>query len=212
MKRIALILALALLSVPLCALAVDYTIPSYTMDVALEADGAHLTTDVLTSLGVFFGLLAVRITGLTILDPIVALAVALLILKAAWDVTKHSSLDLFDRSLPEPEQETIKTILDDRTSNEDLMVGYHDLRSRKAGSDKHVDMHVVVHRTASVAEAHDLCDDIEQQLSEGAGVRTVVLHVEPCDPNCEVCECPFPDPAGAQAAGARAHQDAPERP
>ncbi|MHB1005331.1 MAG: cation diffusion facilitator family transporter [Chloroflexota bacterium] len=159
-----------------------------TDSVALEADGAHLTTDVVTSLGVFFGLLAVRVTGLTILDPIVALAVAVLICKAAWDVTKHSSLDLFDRSLPEPEQANIKTILDDRTTSDEIMVGYHDLRSRKAGSDKHVDMHVVVHRTASVAEAHELCDDIEQQLSHEAGVRTVVLHVEPCDSDCAVCD------------------------
>lgn len=163
-----------------------------TDSVALEADAAHLTTDVVTSLGVFAGLLGVRFTGLTIIDPIVALLVALLIVKAAWDVTKHSSLDLFDRSLPEEEQASIKSILERHSNHNGLLVGYHDVRSRKSGSDRHVDLHLVVHRSASVADAHDLCDHIEEHLENEAGMRTVSLHVEPCDPICEVCDVASP--------------------
>lgn len=161
-----------------------------TDSVALEADAAHLTTDVVTSLGVFGGLLAVRITGLTILDPLVALGVAVLILKAAWDVTRHSSADLLDRSLPAEEQASIRELIESHNGHGGLLVGFHGLRSRKAGSDRHVDLHLVVHRSASVAEAHDLCDHLEQHLENDLGVRTVSLHVEPCKPVCEVCDGP----------------------
>jgi len=161
-----------------------------TDSVALAADGAHLTTDVLTSLGVFVGLLAVRLTGLTVLDPLVAMGVAVLILKAAWEVTRHSSADLLDHSLPAEEQARIKQILANHNGGEGngLLVGYHSLRSRKAGPNRFVDLDLVVHRGTSVAEAHELCDDIEAHLASELGSCTVNVHVEPCDSFCDVCD------------------------
>ena len=160
-----------------------------TESVALEADAYHLTSDVLTSLGVFAGLLLVRLTGLTLLDPLVALGVAVLILKAAWEVTQRSFVDLLDRRLPDDEQASIRAVLD---SHHAQLLSYHKLRSRKAGSDRHVDLHLVVHRDLSVAQAHELCDTIEDQLEKRLGSVTVNLHVEPCEGECDVCEPPPP--------------------
>lgn len=99
-----------------------------------------------------------------------------------------------DRSLPEDEQDVIREVL---ASNEAQLLSYHKLRSRKAGSDRHVDLHMVVHRDLSVAQAHDLCDVIEKQLSTKLGSVTVNLHVEPCIGECQVCE---PDPGSAHEA------------
>ncbi len=157
-----------------------------TESVALEADAYHLTSDVLTSLGVAIGLVLVRVTGIKVLDPLIALAVAVLILKAAWEVTQRSFVDLLDRSLPAGEQSTIKEVL---ARHDARLVGYHNLRSRKAGSDRHVDLHLVVHRELSVSQAHDLCDDIEGSLKDRLGSLTCNVHVEPCpEGDCAVCD------------------------
>ncbi|MDA8219373.1 MAG: cation diffusion facilitator family transporter [Dehalococcoidales bacterium] len=157
-----------------------------TESVALEADAAHLTTDVVTSAGVFLGLLAVRVTGLAILDPLVALGVAILILKAAWEVTQHAFVDLLDRSLPAGEQQVIRDILDRRNGE---VIGYHNLRSRKAGPDRHIDLHLMMHRQLSVGEAHEVADEIEGEIKKALGASsTVNLHVEPCEGECEVCD------------------------
>ncbi|MHB1133342.1 MAG: cation diffusion facilitator family transporter [Chloroflexota bacterium] len=156
-----------------------------TESVALEADAYHLTSDVLTSAGVFIGLLLVRITGLTILDPIIALVVAVMILKAAWEVTQRSFVDLLDRSLPEEELERVRGVL---ASHGAELVDFHKLRSRKSGSDRHLDLHLVVHRDLSVGEAHALCDRIEADLAQQLGSVTVNLHVEPCVDNCDICD------------------------
>ena len=101
-----------------------------TDSLALEADAAHLTTDVMTMAGVFLGLIIVRITGLTILDPIIAIAVALLIVKAAVAIIRKSYGGLMDVSLPESEQKAIEACL---LEHNDRIVEFHRLRTRKAG-------------------------------------------------------------------------------
>lgn len=155
-----------------------------TDSVALEADAYHLTTDVLTSLGVFLGLVAVRLTGLAILDPIAALVVAALIVKAAWDITRKSFVDLLDRSLPDGERQLISQTL---KQHGDRVVGFHQVRTRKAGGDRHVDLHLVVNGEASVAEAHALCDHLERDLRQTLGAATFSIHVEPCRKECSSC-------------------------
>ncbi len=162
-----------------------------TDSVALEADAYHLSTDVLTSLGVFLGLVAVRLTGWTILDPLAALLVAALIIKAAWEITSKSFVDLLDRSLPDGERQAISQILG---QHGDRVVGFHQVRTRKAGGDRHVDLHLVVNGEASVAEAHDLCDHLERDLHQTLGAATFTIHVEPCRKQCKSCavvDCPI---------------------
>ncbi len=155
-----------------------------TDSVALEADAYHLTTDVLTSLGVLVGLVLVRLTGWAILDPLVAIGVAVVIGKAAWDITRRSFVDLLDRSLPAAERRAISAVLDRHTG---CLAGYHRLRSRKVGSERHIDLHLVVNGEASVAEAHDLCDHLERDLHRALGACSLTIHVEPCRGECATC-------------------------
>lgn len=155
-----------------------------TDSVALEADAYHLTTDVLTSAGVFAGLIAVRLTGLPVLDPLVAIGVAGLIIKTAWGITHRSYSDLLDRGLPDDERQKVEGVL---RRHEDLMAGFHQIRTRKSGSQRHLDLHLVVNADASVAEAHALCDHLEQDVADVLGACSVTIHVEPCRQECTDC-------------------------
>ncbi len=161
-----------------------FRVAKKTDSVALEADAYHLTTDILTSAGVLVGLVAVRLTGQAVLDPIAALVVAAMIIKAAWDITKRSFVDLLDRSLPEEERRLVAAVLKEHG---DRMVGFHQVRTRKAGPDRHVDLHLVVNADASVSESHSLCDHLEKDLKKVLGRCTLNIHVEPCRKNCTAC-------------------------
>lgn len=148
-----------------------------TDSVALEADALHLWTDVYTSVGVFVGLFLIMITGWAIVDPIIALGVALMIIKAAFDLTKQAFAPLADVSLPDEERETIAEVL---RLHEDEFVEFHKLRTRKAGAERHIDLHLVVAKYTPVVEAHELCDKIEEEISEKLYGTHVLIHAEPC--------------------------------
>ena len=156
-----------------------------TESMALEADAWHLTTDVLTSLGVAIGLVVVRLTGWSVLDPIIAIGVALVICKAAFDITRRSIRDLLDASLPAEEQALIREVLDRHRGD---MVGYHEIRSRRSGSERQVDLHLVMNRNVTVQQSHDLCDHLEGDLKDALGSVTLNIHVEPGTPSRETCD------------------------
>jgi cation diffusion facilitator family transporter len=156
-----------------------------TDSVALEADALHLRTDVFTSAGVFCGLLLIRITGWTILDPIIAFGVALMIIKASFDLTKEAFSPLVDVSLPDDEREIIAQVL--RLHAEEF-VEFHKLRTRKAGAERHVDLHLVVAKYTPVVDVHELCDTIEQEINERLHGTHVLIHAEPC--SSRDVECP----------------------
>jgi cation diffusion facilitator family transporter len=159
-----------------------------TDSIALEADGWHLRTDVLTSLGIFGGLVAIKLTGIAILDPILAILVALFILKAAFDLTVKSVKDLLDIKLPKEEEDEIKRIIADHSTS---YVEFHELRTRKSGSDRFVDLHLVVHKKLSVEEAHELSDRIEADIERRFPRTSVIIHIEPCKEtlgNCKECD------------------------
>jgi cation diffusion facilitator family transporter len=161
-----------------------------TDSVALEADAYHLTTDVMTSAGVLVGLVAVRLTGLAFLDSVVALMVAALIIKAAWDITRRSFMDLLDRSLPEAERQMVAEVLG---RHNDRLMGFHQVRTRKVGAERHIDLHLVVKAEDTVAEAHSLCDHLERDLRRTLGACTINIHTEPCRRECTSCrvDCAF---------------------
>lgn len=159
-----------------------------TDSVALEADALHLRTDVITSLGVFLGLLMIKVTGWAIIDPIIALGVALMIIRAAIDLTKKAFAPLVDVSLPDDERKIIAEVLQ-LYANE--FVDFHKLRTRKAGSERHIDLHLVVAKYTSIVEVHELCDRIEQEINENLTVSNVLIHAEPC--SSRDVECPVKD-------------------
>jgi cation diffusion facilitator family transporter len=155
-----------------------------TDSLALEADAAHLTTDVLTMSGVLIGLIAVKLTGIEIIDPIVAMLVALLIVKAAFDIIRKSFGGLMDISLPESEQAAIEACL---LEHRNRIVEFHQLRTRKAGSQRQIDLHLVIPKTASVEEAHNLCDHLETDIGKILPNTIINIHVEPCELTCREC-------------------------
>ncbi|MHB1134951.1 MAG: cation diffusion facilitator family transporter [Chloroflexota bacterium] len=161
-----------------------FTVARRTDSVALEADAYHLSTDVLTSLGVFVGLVLVRLTGFAYLDPLVALGVAAHIVKAAWGITRRSFVDLLDRSLPEPERRLVAGIIEEHG---DRLCGFHEVRTRKAGGERQIDLHLVVAAETSVEQAHELCDHLESDLRQSLGPCTLNIHVEPCRHQCQNC-------------------------
>ncbi len=148
-----------------------------TDSVALEADGLHLRTDVYTSGGVFLGLLLMKLTGWTMFDPLVAIAVALLICKAAFNLTKEAFMPLVDVSLPANEREIIINIINSHSRN---IVEFHKLRTRRAGAERHIDLHLVVPKNTSVVVVHELCNQIEKEIHQQLRMAQVLIHTEPC--------------------------------
>ncbi len=160
-----------------------------TDSMALRADAWHLRTDVYTSAGVMFGLLVIWIVGtawpgvdLRWLDPAVALLVALMIMRTAWDLTRESARDLVDTSLPNEDVEWIAGFVIGRWST---VRSFHRLRTRKGGPTRFIEFHLAVNDRMSVAEAHTLGDQIVAAIKEKLPASRVNIHVEPCDFECK---------------------------
>jgi cation diffusion facilitator family transporter len=162
-----------------------------TDSLALEADAGHLTTDVLSMAGVLVGLGIVRLAALmganlNILDPIVAILVSLLIIRTAYRLTKKAFGGLVDTKLPENEETSIRQAIMEHFGGE--VVGFHKLRTRKAGSQRYVDLHLVMPKHINIQEAHEMCDHLEKDMKSRLPQTDVTIHVEPCDGNCDTCQ------------------------
>ena len=142
---------------------------------ALEADGRHLQTDVLTSLGVLAGLALVRLTGHGWFDPATALIVAVFILPTAYMLGREAFHPLLDVRLPAEEESLIRKVLE----SDRRVLDYHKLRTRKAGSQRHADVHVQVDDNYSLLEAHDLTEELEDRIREAFPNIHVHIHIEP---------------------------------
>src|SRR5512136_1683489 len=160
--------------------------------IALESDAWHLRTDVYTSLGVFTGLIVIRLTGLTIIDPLIAIGVAIVIMKAAYDLTRRSVADLIDHSIPASDQQRIQEIICDHAS---VYAGFHDLKTRRSGPEIFIEFHLVVPGDVTVLQVHDLSDHIESDLKVEFPRANITIHAEPCNEGCTRCGsfCTFYD-------------------
>jgi cation diffusion facilitator family transporter len=150
-----------------------YKVARQTNSVALEADALHLKTDVFTSLGVALGLGLIMITGINWLDPVVAMLVALFIIRESYHLMKKAFTPLLDTAWEDNEVSALEHTL------KDLEVSYHDLRTRVAGNYRFVDLHIQIPQDESVGHAHDYCDKIENELTSKYDNLTVTIHVEP---------------------------------
>lgn len=153
-----------------------YKISQEEDSIALEADALHLKTDVYTSLGVGIGLLLIKITGIEILDPIVAILVACLIVKEAWTLSKNAFGPLMDSKLSDDDEDKIKFTMD---KFKDEILDYHELRTRKSGNIKYIDFHMTVREGVTIGESHYLSDKIEQELESVLKNTNVNIHFEP---------------------------------
>ncbi len=143
---------------------------------ALEADGWHLFADVFSSIGVLAGIIAAKVTGITILDPIMAVLVAANILWSGWKLMKTSVLGLMDTA---PDQSIIDAIAQVITNEGNGALEAHDLRVRISGPITFVEFHLVVDGNLSVNHAHEICDRIEISLMEEFPNSRINIHVEP---------------------------------
>ena len=150
--------------------------------VALEADAAHLYTDVYTSLGVFLGLLIITAgrrffdAQLAWLDPVIAIGVALLILSAAYRITRKSFLPLMDSSAPDGEIQKIKAVMEEFGERG---LDFHKLRTRGAGASLHVDLHMGVGPGVSLEDGHEVSHELKSRIEETVPGAKVLVHLEP---------------------------------
>ncbi|TPM22829.1 cation diffusion facilitator family transporter [Mesorhizobium sp. B2-3-5] len=145
---------------------------------ALVADGNHIMTDVVTSIGVFGGLVGAILTGWRILDPALAVIVALNILWQGWHVIGSSMNGLMDRAVDTTENMRIRDII---SSNCKGALEVHDLKTRIAGRATFIEFHLVVDADMSVGASHVICDRIEDALKAEIPSVRVTIHVEPDD-------------------------------
>jgi cation diffusion facilitator family transporter len=163
-----------------------FRVAKSTQSIALEADAWHLRADVYTSIGVLAGLALIAITNITWLDSVAAIVVALLIIKSAFDLTREAMGDLFDKRLPVEDEAKIKEIF---SRYQGGCIRFHRLRSRKSGSIRFIDLHLVVPRKWSIEEAHNLGDTIEKDILEALPNTQVIIHIDPCNKSIEPCTC-----------------------
>ncbi|MRR06165.1 MAG: cation transporter [Deltaproteobacteria bacterium] len=161
-----------------------FKVARQTRSVALEADAWHLKADVYTSLGVLAGLALIAVTNITILDSVVAIVVALLIIKSSIKLTISAMGDIFDVRLPAEDEAKIRQVL---SRHEGSCINFHRLRSRKSGSDRFIDMHIVVPRKWSIEEAHTESDLIEEEIRQALPNTEVIIHIDPCSKALEPC-------------------------
>lgn len=167
-----------------CVSTLLFRVGTETDSIALQADAWHLRTDVYTSAGVMGGLAVTlglkHVAGLEVLwlDPVVAICVAMLIVKAAWDLTRDAGRDLIDAKLPAEEEAWIRAHC---AAADASILGLHSLRTRKSGPTRHAQFHLVLEPAMTIGQAHTLTDRLEAELRERFPGMDVTIHVEPAD-------------------------------
>jgi cation diffusion facilitator family transporter len=150
-----------------------------TGSAALEGDAAHLRTDALTSGGVLVGLALVKLTGAQWIDPAVALVVAAAILSTGVRLLNRSSRVLVDQALPTTEVEQIRHVIERFAVRG--VVGYHELRTRRAGARRYVDVHLQFRSGTSLEDAHRTAHELQHAIEQRLSGADVLIHLEPQD-------------------------------
>jgi cation diffusion facilitator family transporter len=145
---------------------------------ALEAEGYNLRTDVWGAAGVALGLAAALVTGWTVLDPIIAASIGLAILWTALRLISGSTRVLLDESLPAGELELIERVIEGEIRNDPSIRGFHKLRARKSGSQRHIDFHLQLRAETTLGEAHKISDGLEERIRRNLPNSDVLIHLE----------------------------------
>ncbi|MGH2914040.1 MAG: cation diffusion facilitator family transporter [Solirubrobacteraceae bacterium] len=147
---------------------------------ALAGDASHLGTDALTSAAVLVGLVAVAFTRARWIDPVVALVVATLVVRTGVMLLARASRVLVDESLPAAEVEQIRGAVE-ALASDGVVVGYHELRTRRAGSRRYVDLHLQFRSGTSLEDAHRTAHELQGRVAAQLGGADVLIHLEPED-------------------------------
>lgn len=148
-----------------------------TGSMALKSNSMHWMLDAVTSAAVLVGLIAYQITGLKMIDPILGLVLAVWMFFGAVKLSREAFHELIDVILPESEVELVKKLVCEEAG----VLGYHRLRTRRSGTLRHIDLHLVVPREWSVVQAHDVADGLEKKIAAALSPAHVVIHVDPYD-------------------------------
>lgn len=161
-----------------------FSVAKKTGSVALEANAHNMTGDIFSTAGVMAGLIIVRLTGFAVIDPILALLVVLFILRMTYRVGRIAIEGLLDVRLPKAEEDIIISCISEHTSQ---LAGFHEVRTRRSGSQRFIDLHLMLPKDTSVEEAHKMCDHLEEDIKSKLANASVTIHVEPCDVECGGC-------------------------
>lgn len=160
-----------------------------TGSVALEGNANNITGDIYSTAGVLVGLTIVRLghlfgVHLDVIDPILAILVSIIILRATYRVGRMALEGLIDFRIPQADEEMLMATILEHSGQ---LVGVHEVRTRRSGSHKYIDLHLVMPKGASVEQAHEMCDHLEQDIVKRLQNANVTIHVEPCDIECQQC-------------------------
>lgn len=172
------------ISVMAFAVVANYIVSSYlfyvakkTNSISLYADGEHLRTDIWSSLGVLIGLILIKITGIMLLDPIIAVIVASFILRTGLKISKSTLNNLLDGSLPSEELSVIEDII--KSFENDGIIGFKDLKARRVGPSNDIEFTLLFPKDMTIQHCHEFCDDIEDCIAQKLGNCTILIHAEP---------------------------------
>lgn len=166
-----------------------FRVAKETNSISLYADGEHLRTDVYSSLGVLVGLILIKITGYSILDPIIAILVAVIIFRAGYSISKRATGNLLDHSLPDENINNIKKIIQNCSANVTLKL--NSIKARQVGPTKDIDLILQFNGKTSICECHKICDEIEKQICILYPNCSISIHSEPicykknCQKTCD---------------------------
>jgi len=155
---------------------------------ALKADALHYSMDVYSNLGLVVGLVLVKGMDAPWIDPLMSLLIVIIIFREAWRLIRRSLGEILDEELPQPIQEEVARLI---AAHHDHPLGFHRLRTRRAGSQKIMDFHLTVCKHLSVEEAHAIADRLEKKIQKKIQGSDVTIHIEPCQekhcPGIDAC-------------------------
>ena len=154
-----------------------FKVAKETNSISLYADGEHLRTDVYSSLGVMVGLVLIKVTGYSILDPIIAILVAVVIFRVGYSISKKAGSNLLDHSLPEENIDNIKQVIEDCSAN--VTLKRNSIKARQVGPTKDIDLILQFQENTSICECHKICDEIEKQIYLLYPNCSISIHAEP---------------------------------
>ena len=146
-----------------------------TDSISLYADAEHLRTDVYSSLAVLIGLVIIKFTGLVVLDSVIAIAVSIVIIYAGFSISKKALNNLLDGALPKEDIEIIENVI----KQQEQVKGYKNLKARKSGHNREVEVTLFFEPEMSILSCHTICDEIENNINEKLPNVSIAIHVEP---------------------------------
>ena len=152
--------------------------------ISLYADGEHLRTDIYSSFGVLLGLILIKITGYSVLDPIIAILVAVFIYKTGYSISKKAFMNLLDHSLPDNEIEKIKSTTEKFLPS--VKLKENSIKARQVGPSKDIDLILQFSCDMTICECHKICEEIEKQIQAIFPNSSISIHSEPVcyEQNC----------------------------